>query len=138
MFQRVSFAVAAALTLAAPAMADTDEQMRVVEGVLGDRGFESNGFERHGTLSAGESIRHEVYVSSGRNYFASGVCDNDCSDIDLAIYDKFGNEVGADTQADDFPLVPFRASYTGTYYVEVRMWQCSTSYCYYRTATFGD
>lgn len=138
MFQRISLAMAMAVGLAAPALADTDDQMRMIEGVFRDRGYESNGFERHGTLSAGESTRHEVYVSSGRHYFAAGVCDNDCSDVDLAVYDQYGNSVGSDTEADDFPLVPFRASYTGTYTVEIRMYQCSTSYCYYRVATFGD
>lgn len=138
MLQRFSIALACVAGMAAPAAADTDDQMRLVEGILRDRGYESNGFERHGTLSSGESVRHEVYVSAGRNYVASGVCDVDCGDVDVLIYDRYGNEVASDTLPDDFPLAQFRASYTGTYQVEVRLYQCTTSYCYYRVATFGD
>lgn len=133
-----SIVTALAIAVAAPAIADTNSQMRGVEQLLADRGYTSNGFERHGMIGGNQTATHEVYVSQGRSYFAVSVCDTNCSDVDLEVIDQNGRVVGSDTEADDFPLVPFRASYTGTYYVRVKMYTCSSSRCNYRVATFGD
>jgi S1-C subfamily serine protease len=65
-----------------------------------------------------------------------GVCDADCSDLDLAIYDESGREVVRDVLADDTPELQFRVTTPGTYRVRVVMAACSREPCAFALQAF--
>ena len=83
-------------------------------------------------LSTDESAMMTGYLYEGESVYA--ICDQDCSDIDLYLYnedgspayDIYGNAV-SDIATDAFPVVT--APYEGTFMIEAYMSSCSTSVC---------
>lgn len=87
--------------------------------------------ERTGLVEAGEQLRFSINLAPGR-YAGVAVCDNDCSNVDLAVYDAGGTMVSSDVLDDDVPIVDFDlVKGGGTYYFEVRMVECTTASCGY-------
>ena len=70
-------------------------------------------------------------LNAGRRYLLVGVCDADCSDMDLRIYSPSGAIVAEDVAVDDTPVLQFTAPSTGNYRVRVMMASCSANPCYY-------
>lgn len=133
----------AALLLAVGAMAsaDTLEEMQEWVQVNQDTGFRqayTNDQDAHGFLGNWEAKEHYFSVIKGKTYKFAGVCDNDCSDVDIEVYNNKGELVAEDTEVDDIPLVSFVAEYTGRYRVEVTMADCSVEPCEYRVRGFRD
>jgi hypothetical protein len=89
-------------------------------------------------LVPGDTNLYPFNLSSGVSYGFVGVCDGDCSDLDLKLYNASGNLIAADTAADDTPMVGVSSGYSGTYYLEVNMANCRTNYCYYGFGIFGQ
>ncbi|HYO47569.1 MAG TPA: hypothetical protein VEY33_12865 [Gemmatimonadota bacterium] len=90
-----------------------------------------------GWLSQGESAYNLApFLSAGSSYLIVGVCDNDCSDVDLALRDGNAVEVASDTAADDTPLIRFTPSTTGTYVITPRMPDCRVEPCGYGIGVF--
>jgi hypothetical protein len=65
-----------------------------------------------------------------------GVCDNDCSDVDLALEDEEGVAVVSDTGSGDMPMIRFTPSATAVYWIDPTMHACSTEPCAYGIAVF--
>lgn len=87
--------------------------------------------ERTGLIEAGQNHRFSISLDRG-TYGGIAVCDNDCSNLDLAVYDAGGSLLSSDELDDDVPLVDFEVGEGGaTYYVEVRMVSCATGTCGY-------
>ena len=91
-----------------------------------------------GTLRPSESHFLNATIRGGDEVVITGACDEDCTDIDLVIYDDRGRELDRDVLVDDQPVLNFRAPYSGDYEIEVVMYNCSTSYCYAGVALFSD
>jgi hypothetical protein len=66
-----------------------------------------------------------------------GVCDNDCSDLDLVLYDADGDQVDSDVQTDDVPIVQVTPRETMRYRVKVLMPTCKTNPCWYGIGVYG-
>jgi len=77
-----------------------------------------------GRLSQGASGTATLQVPAGPVALI-GVCDENCSDVDLIVRDPSGREVGRDFEDDDVPLVVFEAATAGRYTVEVQMPACN-------------
>ena len=77
-----------------------------------------------------------LVVLPGVEYAVMGVCDSDCSDLDLEIEDGFGNLLDADYELDDLPGVYATALSAGSFNIFVDMIECSTGICYYGLAVF--
>ena len=90
-----------------------------------------------GSLNQGSNTSHTVTLTGGRNYVIIGVCDRDCSDVDLRLYDPSGNNVATDIATDDHPTLQFTAGMSGNYRLQVEMATCSTNPCYYGVQLFG-
>jgi hypothetical protein len=83
--------------------------------------------------SAAANTAHDLWLNHGDSYTLTGqfyanetifgVCDVDCSDLDINLYDSTGSLVSSDTLTDDTPVVV--APYNGVYSVEVIMTSCS-------------
>lgn len=103
-------------------------------------------------LGGGYKLTHEPSVSTlrdngyryitlrlyrGVSYQIVGVCDEDCRDIDLLLYDGNGNLIDSDTSSGDVPSVSVRPRWTGSFRIRVNMHRCYASSCYYGVGVFG-
>ena len=102
-----------------------DSQHRI-DGFSQDRGTS----DWVGALRSGQPQYWEVQLARGVTYQIVGVCDEDCKDVDMEVFDARGNSVGADTLADDYPRVQVTPASTGAYSVKIWLHQCSTEPCY--------
>jgi len=89
-----------------------------------------------GALAQGGKDQLTIELDSGGSFSFLAVCDSDCSDIDLRVYDPSGNLVGEDVLLDDYPVVSFTAARSASYTVEVIMATCTQSPCFYAVGTF--
>lgn len=71
-----------------------------------------------------------VYLTRGVTYRAYGACDDDCSDLDMEIYDAAGNLADRDAAADDTPYVQITPNETGRAYVRTWLYACRSEPCY--------
>ena len=90
-----------------------------------------------GSLDEGGTINYSFQFVAGRSYTILGVCDNDCSDLDITLYDPAGNEVAEDVLTDDKPVASVTARRSGRYRATITMASCSTGACYYAVAAYG-
>ncbi|MGB7712580.1 MAG: hypothetical protein WBL95_24110 [Microcoleus sp.] len=88
-------------------------------------------------LRNNQSETLNINLRSGTSYAFVGVCDEDCRDIDLQVYDENGNLVDSDTDTDDYPMVRVNPRWSGRFRVKVTMANCTASTCYYGVGVFG-
>ena len=90
------------------------------------------------------SLDHRNYqdvtfnLKSGRSYRIFGVCDGDCRDIDLRLYDENSNLISSDILSDDTPMVTVTPGWNATFTVRASMISCSSSPCRYGLGAFAQ
>ena len=127
-----SFAAAAALSLAGMAPGGSAQAQDPSGAALVDALLElvSSEFDLTlqgkvaGRLSQGASGTATVQVPSG-GVAIIGVCDENCTDVDMIVRDPSGREVGRDFEDDDLPMVILEDASAGRYTIEVQMPACS-------------
>ncbi|HEX7243534.1 MAG TPA: hypothetical protein VF263_24830 [Longimicrobiaceae bacterium] len=138
-------ALAAAALLACPAAGSAQNtyratvvsQMDAAGSVFTRQGFRSapDVFDRNsivGALAQGATSMLELSLVAGVEYRITGVCDEDCSDLDLRLFAPGSTQATEkDDSDDDVPILAFTAPTTGPYMLAVDMAKCSGSYCYY-------
>lgn len=67
-----------------------------------------------------------------------GVCDANCSDVDLVVFNPDGSEAGSDLLPDDAPIVMIENAPAGTYRVRVSMPGCSATMCGFGVRAYGN
>jgi hypothetical protein len=77
-----------------------------------------------GYIRLGRSQDAEFDLVQGYAYAFVGVCDRDCTDLDLALYDPDGRKVTEHTGIDDAPVVWFLAAQSGRYRVRATAPKC--------------
>jgi hypothetical protein len=77
--------------------------------------------ERTVWLRDEEMVTMTGYLLKGENVYAD--CDEDCSDLDLFLYNEFDKLVASDDELDAFPVVT--APYEGTFSLVVTMPSCN-------------
>lgn len=139
-----SFAVLfAGVLLAAPAPAlaqsrwreQVNSQIDQASKILREKGFEKTD-TYDGTLNNEASESLTLSLRAGRQYALVAVCDNDCSDIDLRLYDN-DTEVDSDIQNDDKPVVMVAPRGDGKFRLKIIMAKCATSPCFYGVGLFA-
>ena len=93
---------------------------------------------RIGTLYHRESETTTLTLRQGVTYAIIGVCDEDCRDMDLMLYDDNGNRVRADMTPSRYPVVEITPRWTANFTVQSQMYQCSVSPCYYGLGVFAE
>ena len=116
------------------------EQVRTIlerwsAGVAAE-GYVATGDEWVSGLGSGESEEHHVTLGGGADYVFMAVCDEDCGDMDMALFDPAGNLVSEDLEDDANPVVSVSGAVGGEYTVQVRVLQCSQEPCYYALGLF--
>lgn len=104
--------------------------------------FTSAGFRP--VLRDGGHLNHQTYedyvvtLETGRSYVLMGVCDEDCMDLDLELYDGYGDLISRDTTEDDTPIVEVSVAQGGAFTLRVGMYECTDNPCYYGFGVFGN
>jgi hypothetical protein len=89
-------------------------------------------------LDRGHSDYITINLSAGTSYGIVGVCDRDCRDLDISLYDSRGNRIASDLGDDDIPAITINPYSSRTYQVKVDMASCNTQACYYGIGVFGQ
>jgi len=114
--------------------------LRQLNAVAAAADSEANYVASHDPFTG--SLRNNNYteiqytLQAGVHYLLTGVCDNDCSDLDLELYDGNHRLVSRDTGSDDKPIVGVTVGVSGRFYLRVIMARCSTLTCRYGTQAF--
>lgn len=87
--------------------------------------------QTRGALPTETTADHTFNLQAGKSYIAIGVCDENCSDLDFAIFGPGGDNLGSDVLEDDTPVVEFQATRSGQYKATVLMAVCGSARCNY-------
>ena len=107
------------------------DQLRQAGRISEDRGFVMSHDTYIGRLDDDANTNVNVTLDGGKDYVIVGVCDQDCTDVDLTIYNSDGDEIDSDLQTDDKPVLTFSTSRSGRYRIKVSMVRCSANPCRY-------
>lgn len=77
--------------------------------------------DRTAWLKDNQTTTMTGYLLQGEDIY--GLCDQDCNNIDLFLFNEMGVMVDSDQQEDTFPIVT--APYEGTFVIEVSMPSCT-------------
>ncbi|WP_227430059.1 hypothetical protein [Psychrobacter sp. I-STPA6b] len=125
------------LLMSACANASTLQQIQRVDELLATKDYYPiEQGDLYGKLDKYGSRTKSLELMQGREYLIVGVCDNDCSDIDLSIHNSQGEIVDSDDHINDLAKLKFAAIDDGLYDLEVEMYSCKTAYCYYRVRSY--
>jgi hypothetical protein len=91
-----------------------------------------------GSLAAGQDEEFEVELEAGVTYMVVGVCDGGCSDLDLVLSDDDGEEMEADRELDDVPMLAVEVTSNVEAVLKVQMATCSTAQCQYGVRVFRN
>ena len=132
--------VALALPPVLRAQSYTDQMQgymaRYAQDFAYSQGYQSTGNMQTGSTNQGTNTSHYVQLSGGMSYVIIGVCDRDCTDVDLRLFDPSGNNIATDVATDDHPTLRFQASMNGNYRLQVEMPNCSHNPCFYGFQVF--
>lgn len=135
--------LAALLLLPAGAAAQSEweqqvlDQIRAMGSAVASEGYALVGDVYTGSLYAQDSEDFTLTLQAGVHYVLVGVCDNDCPDIDLALYDGSGNQADSDYQDDAYPVVDASPTRTESYSVHVYMAECTAEPCFYGVGVYA-
>ena len=82
-----------------------------------------------GSLNQGQSRNYPVGLNANTSYVISAVCDTDCTDIDMWLYDENGNPIDEDTLDDDYPVLEVTPIRSAQFQIRIQMFACSVEPC---------
>ncbi len=121
-----------------------NEYEQQVAQQLGDASMTFTSAGLSPVLRDGGHLGHRTYedyavtLETGHTYVLAGVCDEHCQDLDLELYDGYGNLISQDDEVDDAPIVDVSVAQGGIFTLRVTMYECSTNPCYYGFGVFGN
>lgn len=135
--QPVMDATAPAPTNDTSAQAIIMAQLQQASAAFGQQGFQLVGQPYSGGLQQGESWNVPAQLFVGYEYRVVGVCDRDCADLDLLLFDGNGGLIMQDTSTDSQPVVGVVPTTSGMFTIQVQMYNCTVAPCYYAIALYG-
>jgi len=112
-------------------------QLQQASAALGQQGFQMVGQPATGGLSQGQVTDVPAQLNQGIDYRVLGVCDRDCGDLDLGLFDANGQLLTQDTSTTSQPFIGVQPSYNGNFVVRVNMYNCQVAPCYYAVALYA-
>lgn len=88
------------------------------------------------SLNDSATDSYSVELDSFSTYQIVAVCDEDCGDIDLFLYDERGNLIDDDETTDDYPIVGVSPKISQEYTLKVKMYNCDIEPCRFAIAVF--
>jgi hypothetical protein len=83
-----------------------------------------------GMLPGEASVMIEVHLEEGITYLFAGACDEDCGDMDLALYDG-GKLIVQDVEEDAVPVIQVIPTRTGYFLLDITIYSCDDRQCYF-------
>lgn len=126
----------------APTTADDPQaiilaQLQQAEAMAAQQGFQLVGQPFSGSLAQGQSWNVPAQLFQGYDYRVLGVCDRDCADLDLVLFDSAGRQISQDTTTSNQPVVAVQPGYNDNFTIQVQMYNCTVAPCYYALALYG-
>ena len=112
-------------------------QLQQAQAALAQQGFQMVGQPYSGSLQQGQSWNVPAQMATGYEYRVIGVCDRDCNDLDLLLFDANGAPLTQDRSTSSQPVVGVQPAYSGNYTIQVQMYNCAVAPCYYALALYG-
>lgn len=146
MFVRLILSAVAALVLMAspasaqvpgPYAAQLAQQLARGETALRDQGFTRVAGPFAGGLASRGERRVPITLRAGQEYRIFGVCDADCTDLDLRLLEGGATPISEDLAANDVPIVAIRPRVTGQYVIQVLMPGCANAPCYFAVNVYA-
>jgi hypothetical protein len=126
--------ITSAAPLAGQAGPVVQTQLREAVAEARSSGFVLQGNLIYGALNDGAAEVIRVSLNAGTAYLIVGVCDEDCSDMDLILSDATGRSLAEDILVDDSPVLTIEITRSGGYDLTVRMPDCAANPCGYGIA----
>lgn len=112
-------------------------QLQQFSAAYAQQGFQMAGQPSTGNMAQGQSSNVPVEMYAGYEYRIVAVCDSDCGNLDMVVYDGYGTAIGHDTLADSQPVVGVLPSSTGMFTAQIQMVSCTVAPCYFAVALYG-
>lgn len=87
--------------------------------------------EKLGNLNHGGESTLSINLKARTSYKVVAVCDEDCRDLDLVLFDENNNEISRDKTTDNKPIVEVIPKWTGKFNLKVTMYNCNQNPCYF-------
>lgn len=113
------------------------QRLAQVEQAYATAGYQRVDQPATGQLNQGAAQQWPATMHVGYEYQVIGVCDNDCSDLDLQLLDGLGNVISQDQSTDATPVVSVVPTQGGQFVVNAHMYACSVQPCYYALVLYG-
>ncbi|SOD02878.1 hypothetical protein SAMN05216486_10615 [bacterium JGI 053] len=91
-----------------------------------------------GALDEGARADRWVRLRAGQRYTLLGVCDLDCSGLELRMFDAAGAEVAHAADTADLPIIPVVPARSGRYRLRVTMLRCVAAPCGFGVGVYAD
>ena len=105
--------------------------------VLSEQGFTQSHNYMVDKLTPKQSENYFIDLEADVEYAIVSVCDSDCTDIDVAIYDENNNRIDIDDKEDAHPAVGVTPEWTGEFRVVVFLPGCTANRCTVGIGVFG-
>jgi len=112
-------------------------QLQQAHGALSQQGYQLIGQPATGGLAQGQTWNVPAELHAGYEYRFVGVCDRDCADMDLVLFDPTGQPIIQDRSTNSQPVIGLQPPQTGGYTLQVQMYNCSVAPCYWAVALYG-
>jgi hypothetical protein len=114
------------------------DRLAQVNQAFAAQGFQQVGQPFSAQLAQGQYQNlPQVTLNAGGDYRIVGVCDNDCGNMDLVVYDQNAVLVAQDVLPDATPVAAVAPNWTGPFTVQAVMQHCTVQPCYYAVALYG-
>jgi len=91
-----------------------------------------------GTLESNTYRDIAVKLYKGERYALIGVCDDDCLNLNMRLYDEDGEFVGANTRVGTHPDLEIIPRHTQRFTLRMIMKRCAADPCYYGLGVYGN
>jgi hypothetical protein len=112
-------------------------QLQQANAVLGQQGYQQVGQPYSNRMATGQTQDLPTEMSVGYEYQIVGVCDADCSDLDIRLYGGDGGLIIEDTSTNSQPNVGVIPTTSGTFNIQMHMYACSVAPCFYAVQLYA-
>ncbi|MEN9233574.1 MAG: hypothetical protein Q6K18_05415 [Gloeomargarita sp. DG_1_5_bins_55] len=120
-----------------PFLASVRQQLREAGRAVGGHGYQLSHDPFTGKLRPREAEFVTITLRAGINYIIVAVCDQDCRDMDLRLFDENRNLIDEDISPDAIPVVAVTPRRTATFRIQAIMSHCAARDCLYGVGAFA-
>ena len=112
-------------------------RMEGLQGEMSDEGYEAVYDIEFGALDDDEKTSFRFPLVGGSDYRLVAVCDANCADVDLLMYDGQGIEVARDVPGERTGFVNLSPARSDAFRAEIWMYACRSGPCHIGFGVFG-